>query len=78
MRTIETTAQVTEDRKLMGQAPPEVTPGRHRILIIMEDVAQADGGGDLDDFDDFPAHDWGTWPANVSLRREDMYDDWSR
>jgi prevent-host-death family protein len=27
---------------------------------------------------DFPVEDYGEWPADLSLRREDLYDDWGR
>lgn len=27
---------------------------------------------------DFPIHDIGPWPEGLSLRREDLYDDWGR
>jgi len=27
---------------------------------------------------DLPLYDLGPWPEGLSLRREDMYDDWGR
>lgn len=71
MKTIETTAVVGEDRKLTVQLPPDVAPGRHRI-VLMVDEPEARAASTLDDF---PTIDVGPWPDDLSLRREDMYGD---
>ena len=39
-------------------------PGGHRVPVDLDDV--------------FPPHDPGPWPAGMSLRREDLYDDRGR
>lgn len=75
MRTIETTAIVTEDGKLTMQAPPDIAPGEHRVVVVIEESSGARRNRlPLD----FPVHDSGPWPDGLSLRREDMYDDWGR
>ena len=75
MRTIETTAVVTEDGKLTITLPPDVTPGEHQVVIVIEE--QVSMKGDRPPLD-LPVRDYGPWPENLSLRREDMYDDWGR
>ena len=75
MRTIVTTATVTEDGTLTVHAPPGIPPGRHRVVVVIEEpLAPNRERPPLD----FPVHDSGPWPEGLSLRREDMYDDWGR
>jgi hypothetical protein len=39
MRTIETTATISEDRKLVLQLPLDVTPGEHRVRVVLDEPA---------------------------------------
>jgi hypothetical protein len=74
MKTIETTASVTPDHKLMVevQIPVDVSPGQHHVVLILDEsplpARQAVAF-------DFPVIDIGPWPESLSLRREDMYGD---
>ena len=36
MRTIETTAVVTQDGKLTITLPPDVTPGEHQVVMVID------------------------------------------
>jgi hypothetical protein len=75
MKTIETTGTVQPDGTLTIQVPPDIQPGEHRIvLVIDEQPAVPAPRSPLN----FPVDHYGSWLANVSLRREDMYDDWGR
>jgi hypothetical protein len=75
MRTIETTATVTNDGKMTVQIPPDIPEGEHRVVVVIEEQpVKKEKRPPLD----LPAHDYGPWPADLSLRREDMYDDWGR
>lgn len=75
MRTIETTATVTKDSKLTIQIPSDIEPGEHKIVIVIEEQpVKKETRLPLD----LPVRDYGPWPENLSLRREDMYDDWGR
>ena len=40
MHTIETTAVVSEDRKLVVQLPLEIRPGEHRVLLMIDEPDQ--------------------------------------
>ena len=75
MRTIETTGSVARDGTLTARVPPDIPPGEHRIvLVIAEETLSSEGRVGLD----LPLHDLGPWPAELSLRREDMYGDFGR
>jgi hypothetical protein len=37
MRTVEPTATVTPDGSLTVQVPPDVTPGTHRIVLVIDE-----------------------------------------
>ncbi len=37
MRTFETTANVSLDGTLVAQVPPDVSPGEHRIVVVIEE-----------------------------------------
>ncbi len=71
MRTIETIALIEPDGKLILQLPPDVSPGQHRVVVVIEEQPISEKRPPLD----FPVVDVGPWPENLSLRREDLYDD---
>jgi hypothetical protein len=75
MRTIETTAVVTSDGKMTVQVPADIPEGEHRIVVVIDEQAtKKETRPPLD----LPVRDYGPWPENLSLRREDMYGDWGR
>ncbi|HYW19757.1 MAG TPA: hypothetical protein VE956_10675 [Nodularia sp. (in: cyanobacteria)] len=80
MKSIETIATVTKDGKITVQLPPDIPAGEHKVVIVIEDkstnekVTRKEKHPPLN----FPVHDCGLWPENLSLRREDMYGDWGR
>ncbi len=55
------------------QVPSDVPPGEHDIVVMVEEE-RSETRPPLD----LPVHDVGPWPEGLSLRREDMYDDWGR
>ncbi len=73
MRTLELTLMVQEDRTAVVALPPDVQPGEHRAILVIEETPTPRMEPVLDDF---PVHDLGPWPDGLSLRREDMYDEW--
>ncbi len=74
MKTIETTAVIGADRILQIQLPPDVTPGKHQVAVVIDQPAAPISRK----LDDFPTIDVGPWPDGLSLRREDMYGDGGR
>jgi hypothetical protein len=75
MRTIETTAVIEPDGRLFLQLPPDIPPGQRRIVLVIDDQLPVETTRPPLDF---PVDDYGPWPANLSLRREDLYDDFGR
>lgn len=77
MKTIETDIIVSQDgqAKLDLKLSADVAPGRHRAVIVLDErPAPAISGGE-DPMVDFPVHNDGPWPENLSLRRADLYGD---
>jgi hypothetical protein len=75
MRTIETTAVIEADGKLILQLPPDVPAGQHHIVLVIDDRPPIQP---IRSPLNFPVDDYGPWPVNLSLRREDLYDDFGR
>jgi hypothetical protein len=75
MRTIETTATVAPDGTLTVRVPPDVTPGTHQVVLAIDDWPREVRESQLSAF---PVISVGSWPSDLSLRREDMYGDAGR
>lgn len=71
MITLETTAIVKSDGLLAIEIPTSMSPGKHKVVIVIEE--KIEGTNKL--LKDFPVHNIGSWPLNISLRREDIYSD---
>lgn len=76
MRVIEAELKVTEAGKGMVTLPPDIEPGEHKVTITMEDSPETTT--QRHEPLEFLVLDLGPWPEGLSLRREDMYDDWGR
>jgi hypothetical protein len=74
MTRVEAMAIVSQDGTLTVQVPPEVSPGTHQVVVLIDEQS-VDATATRSDF---PVHDLGPWPADLPLRREDMYDEWGR
>ncbi|GAX42342.1 hypothetical protein NIES4075_33430 [Tolypothrix sp. NIES-4075] len=80
MKTIQTIATVTADGKITLQLPADIPPGEHQVVVIIDEkplvekVQTKEKRMPLN----FPVDSYGSFPENLSLRREDMYDDWGR
>lgn len=71
MRTIETTAMVSEDGTLTVHASIDMPSGEHRVVVVIEES----GAASLKDTRlDLPEFEVGGWPEGLSLRREDLSD----
>lgn len=79
MRTIETTAMVSPDGTLTARVPPDVAPGAHQVVLVI-DEPQVKHGPERSERQPLvlPTIHVGAWPADLSLRREDMYGDEGR
>lgn len=73
MRTIETTATITAEGTLTLQVPPDIPPGPHHIVVWITDDPPAPLHAQPPPV--IPVLHVGAWPADLSLRREDLYND---
>jgi hypothetical protein len=75
MKTIETDVIVTRDGRARVdlEVSPDVPPGRHRAVVVLDERPTA--SIPRRSLADFPVHDFGPWPENLSLRRADLYGD---
>ena len=72
MRTVETVASVIAGGTLTLQVPVDVPPGDHQVVLVIDErPIPPKKRPPLN----FPVDSYGPWPKNLSLRREDMYDD---
>lgn len=80
MKSIETIATVTKDGKITAQLPLDIPEGEHQVVIVIDEQPLGEEAENKQKRPplNFPVHNCGPWPENLSLRREDMYDDWGR
>lgn len=74
MKTIQTIAKVLPDGTLIVQVSSRLTPGEHLVILVVDDRPAPLKRQPLA----FPVDHYGPWPGELSLRREDLYDDWGR
>ena len=73
MKVISVNATVTPDGKVTLQLPDDIPAGEHEFLVVIDEkLLTKEKRSPLN----FPVDNYGSWPANLSLRREDMYSDW--
>lgn len=72
MIAIEIIATVTSDGKVTVQLPPTIPSGEHRLVLVIDETPL---NQEKRPPFDFPLIHVSSWPANLSLRREDMYGD---
>ena len=72
MKTIDTTATVTDDNTLTVKVTPDISPGQHRVVLVIDERPAPTRMRPLSSF---PVISVGEWPEDLSLRREDMYGD---
>jgi hypothetical protein len=67
-RTIETRVTVDEQGIATLQFPPDITPGEHKVVVVIEEAKAKTSLS-------FSSHDVGKWPEGFQVRREEIYDD---
>jgi hypothetical protein len=79
VRTIKTTATVTTEGTLLVPVPPDIQAGSHEVVVMIEESRADEPAVEQKSGDaSWPVHDLGVWPDGLSLRREDLYDEWGR
>jgi hypothetical protein len=76
VKTIELTANVGRDRKIVLQLPDDIPEGDHHVVVMIDEQSFAEAPPDRSL--ELPLLPVKSWPADLSLRREDMYDEWGR
>jgi hypothetical protein len=74
MRTLQLTARITPNHELKIQLPPDILAGDYQIVLVLEEQPTQKQHKPCQ----FPVDDYGSWPVDLSLRREDMYGDCGR
>lgn len=77
MVTIRANATVSPDGKLTVetvQVPSGIPPGNHEVVVQISKRSKRKRKTPIE----FLVIDAGPWPEGLSLRREDMYDEWGR
>ena len=77
MVTIRANATISPDGKLTVetvQVPGDIPPGNHEVVIQIGKRHTRKKKAPIE----FLVIDAGPWPESLSLRREDMYDEWGR
>ena len=75
MQTIQTVATVLADGTLSVPPLRSVSPGRYEVVIVVNDAEPLSAHRPPLEL---PVHDSGPWPEGLTVRREDIYDDWGR
>ena len=72
MKAIEMTALVGPDRRLVVQLPVSVSPGEHRVVVVIDEPAPAEFERPRCPFTGYPV---GLASDSMTFRREDLYGD---
>ena len=72
MRTIEATATIRPDRTLTVQVPPDIAPGEHHIVVIIDEQPTVQAPRAPLQFAAYPV---GLTAPERTFRREELYDD---
>jgi len=70
VKTIETRVTVTADGKVTLQLPPDIPPGEHKIVLVIDEQSVADWKRLPLKFSAYPV---GLVKESFTFRREDLY-----
>jgi hypothetical protein len=74
MRSLVVTAVVTPEHTVTLTVPPDIAPGPHQVVLVIEEAVQSPRQ-DVPDFLNWPAHNVGPVDPSCTYRREDIYGD---
>jgi hypothetical protein len=76
MRTIEMTITITDERKITIALPPDVAPGDHHAVLVLEEIRTTSPPARTSKPPlKLAAWKWEAWPEECTFRREDIYGD---
>jgi hypothetical protein len=67
VKSFQATIVFDEHGRALIQLPAEVTPGPHRVVVVIDEQS-----GPREPLT-FSAHNVGPWPEGFSVRREEIY-----
>lgn len=73
MTVITARITVAADGTISGHAPGRVPAGEHEASITVADEPARQEPSEPFDVNALPTRDLGPWPADMTLRREDLY-----
>ena len=73
MRTLTTTAVISPTHTLTMQVPPDIAPGIHDVLVVIQEPRPSPRWNGF--FRDWPPHNVGLADPIMTFRREDIYGD---
>jgi hypothetical protein len=74
MRSLVLTAVVTPEHTVTIAVPPDIPPGPHEVVLVIQEEVQTATKG-VPDFLNWPAHPVGPTDPSCTYRREDLYGD---
>lgn len=75
MTSVQTTATVSSDGKLVLQLPPSIPPGEHRVVLVIDYGSSPHTSARLPKPPlALNVLKWKAWPANATFRREEIYE----
>lgn len=74
MKTIETVITVLPDGSIQIPRRPDLTPGNHRAVLVVDEPVPSTAGTPLK----LKMLNLAAWPPDSTYRREDLYDDTGR
>jgi hypothetical protein len=74
MRSLVVTAVVTAEHTLTVVVPPDISPGPHQVVLVIDESRPQPPPG-LPDFRNWPAHEGTFVDPSCTFRREDLYGD---
>ncbi len=78
MQSLQTTATVTSDGKLIAQVPLSILPGKHRVVLVIDDASTKGESQVPATMRALKVFKWNAWPAESTFRREELYVDEGR
>jgi len=79
MRTIEMSARVDEQGKMLLELPPDVQPGEYRVVVVFAGSQEASLTVEPARASKLPLKlhmiEWDSMPEKTTFGREELYDD---
>lgn len=75
MRTIKTTVTVTDEGQITITLPPDITPGKHRVVLVIDETSTPSDVDNIKQPLKLNVGEWKNWSSECTFRREEIYED---